>query len=45
VYAHMCGSGWKPIWFDPSMCRVDGRSVTCSTFCMCLDALDVNPDG
>jgi hypothetical protein len=41
VYAHTCGCGWKPIWFDPS----DGRSVTCSTFCMCLDAVNVNPDG
>jgi hypothetical protein len=34
VYAHMC---WK--WMEPymvlttSMCRVDGRSVTCTTLC------------
>jgi hypothetical protein len=28
-----------------SMCKVDGRSVTCTTFCLCLVAVDINPDG
>jgi hypothetical protein len=41
VYAHMC---WT--WMESLRCaELDDRSVTCTTFCICLGAVDVNPDG
>jgi hypothetical protein len=46
LHAHSC---WK--WMLTHMCwplwcaELDERSMTCTTFCICVIAVDVNPDG
>jgi hypothetical protein len=45
VYAHMCWKWMETHGLTTPMCRVDGRFVTCTTFCICLATEDVNHDG